>query len=105
VTPKEVETLRVWKWIAGSMAALLVSNAATAWVAIANAKVTDDHIVGVVESRFTDISQGRGMYAIEGRGKIDGVALLLTRQGEKLDDVLERLVRLETKIDRAGAGG
>jgi len=45
------------------------------------------------------------MYAIEGRGKIDGVALLLTRQGEKLDDVLERLVRLETKIDRAGAGG
>ena len=61
----------VWKWVAGSLAALMISNLGTALLFASMYAVTDEHIAEVVTSKFTEVSRGHGLYAIEGRSRLD----------------------------------
>lgn len=90
----------VWKWVAGSLSAIMVSNLLTAIVFGMMFRVTDGHIKDVVKDSFTDISNGAGMYALEGRPKLRAVEKNQEQMAGDMRDVRDRITRMETKLDR-----
>lgn len=83
-----------WKWIAGGMLALCVSNVATALVFRTN----EDEIARIVKTTFTDISSERGMYVIEGRPRIAFLEGLAKDQSEDLREIRRLTQEMSTQL-------
>ena len=76
-----------WKWVAGLMASLVVSNCITAFVFGMSFRVSDEDIRDSVRRTFTEVSRNHGLYAIEGQPHI-----------QRLEDKFETLVDLMADI-------
>ena len=86
----------VWKWVAGMMAAVMTSSFATAMTF----RTSDEHIKEVVSESFTEISHGRGMYALEGRKRLEALETNNREIRVTLRETADRLTRVEAKIDQ-----
>lgn len=55
-----------WKWLAGCLTAMVVSNCATALVF----RTSAEQIRTVISDSFLELSESKSMYAIEGRPRL-----------------------------------
>ena len=85
-----------WKWIAGVLVSLVVSNVTTAFAF----RTTPSQIKAVMEDSFTDVSDGRGMYAKEGRRRLETLELAIKAMVEGQAERREAFARIEAQLKR-----
>jgi len=85
----------LWRWTAGVLAAFIISNIATAYAF----HTTPDDVRLEVERAFTDISQKRGMYVLEGRPRIAAVETRVNVLETGLGGINTRLGRIEATLE------
>lgn len=79
----------LWRWVAVTLAAVMVSNVATALAF----RVSSSDIKMAMEEHFTNLSIARGMYVIEGRPRLD-------RLEKENETILDFMGRIETRLIR-----
>lgn len=89
----------VWKWVAGSLGALMISNVITALSFRMDVSEIQAIARSTSEDAFTEMSRQRGMYAIEGRPRIAALETQVKVMQETFTLINERLARIETKLD------
>jgi hypothetical protein len=85
-----------YRWIAGLVISIALTGFGTAYAF----RTTDAHILNVVKSNFTDISDGKGMYAREGRKRITALEEKLSAIDRKLKENGDRLTRIEANLEQ-----
>jgi hypothetical protein len=63
-------------------------------------RASNEGIAAVVEHHFTDISQRKGMYILEGQPRLDKLEAQYYKIHCQLDQIKVQLGKIETKLDR-----
>lgn len=104
-----------YKWIAGGLGALLLAcisaavshhltqmyslNGEDVREIVKEETINEDRMKGIIKESFTDISNTKGMYALEGRPRIESIEKQLEAMQQTNALLTQKLVSIETKLD------